>query len=111
MLNRSNITIKSLVTAIVTGLVMIVLGVGVYGYVSVGEMNNSISTIYNHDIIPMQHLRSVNRNYDLMYRSIVEAAQGKISPQEGVLRIETAIHDADEAWGQYQKSYMDNEEK
>jgi len=111
MLNKSNLTIKFLLFTIVASLIIVIAGIGFYGFIASKEMKNSLSSIYFEDIVPMMELKTVSDGYDSIFRGINDSSQNELSYDKAIEKIDNAEKQISEPWKSYLGTSLSSEEK
>ncbi|WP_301100234.1 methyl-accepting chemotaxis protein, partial [Propionivibrio sp.] len=110
MLKKSELTIKFMLLAIVSGLAVIIACMGLYGYTSARDVKNSMADMYNSRIVTMAQIKDVHDSYDEISDVMNAASQGDIDDKT-TSRVVDALKHAREHWGVFTKTSFSAEEE
>jgi len=111
MLNKSNLTIKFLLLSIIACLVVVVAGIGIYGFFSAKGMQDNMVDVYTNRVVCMSQIKAVNDAYDQELRAIHDVIEGAHTPKDALATMEAAQTTANKQWKDYIETFLLPEEK
>lgn len=108
MLNRSRLTIKFLLTSIVSVLAAIILGLGLYGFFSTKTMTDNIVDMYENRLICLYQLAVVEDAYADIALAVVH---NDLAPEATNKLIDDRLERIEKEWKDYTGTYLLPDEK
>lgn len=102
MLDRSKLTIKFLLTAIVSSLAVMLVGIGLYGFLVTQDMTGKIVDMYEKRLVCLFELNVITDSYASIALAVVH---DDLKPEESVKLIDDNLSEINKSW----KAYTSNE--
>jgi len=111
MLTKSNTSITFLISTVVISLVLILAGVGGYGFISVQHMRANIKELSERNVSAIKLLRDVGGYYANLSKAIDDFTSGQLPGKDAIDQIEQSLHGSDKEWKEYSATGIEGDEK
>ncbi len=111
MLNKSTLTIKTLLVFIIGLLTAVVVCLGSYGFFSAKGMRDNMVDIYTNRVVCMDQIRTVNNAHYSDVNVVRNVLAGKLSAEDALSQIDDNEAKSKEKWKAYMDTYLLPEEK
>jgi methyl-accepting chemotaxis protein len=107
-----NITIKSRLIFVIGFLSILMVVIGVMGFISLSNVNASLKTVYEDRLVAMGQLDQVIRLVNRNQLTIAKAISGDPAQINAAMdAVDKAREETDKVWGEYMATYLTPEEK
>ncbi len=110
-MKKPNITIRFLITAIVTSLVLIASSIGVFSFLTISHMRASSKSVYDNNMMVVKKIRHLDDNFNDIYKTISEFTYGETEPTETINKLDQNISEFSKNWGKFILTDLTEDEK
>jgi methyl-accepting chemotaxis protein len=106
------LSIKSRLIVTIVFLASVLIVIGAKGNFALSDVNNSLKTVYEDRVVPLQQLKIISDHYAVSVIDAVNKANaGLTSGQEALVLVEKAAQEIETEWGKYMSTTLTPDEK
>ena len=106
------LSIKSRLIVTIVFLASVLIVIGAKGNFALSDVNNSLKTVYEDRVVPLQQLKIISDHYAVSVIDAVNKANaGLTSSQEALVLVEKAAQEIETEWGKYMSTTLPPDEK